>query len=254
MSSTRPRAANASATASITAGSQPSETFGTDSSRATDLLYGAGVTGPHPATTARSRPFNGTSRTAGAASTPAIRSSPSRSSMAHRESTRISTARHLGSSKELKGAPWRGRAGRTLRRWLELDEETFYATFYCASVTRCYPGRTAGGRGDRTPTPAERRLCAPWREEELRLLRPDLILTVGGLAAHAIIGVRALTECVGKSYLVGRRDRDPAAAPLGRERVAQRHNQPHPPRQGAHACAPRAGSARRRNGYARMTA
>src|SRR5439155_381172 len=37
--------------------------------------------------------------------------------------------------------PWRGRAGQTLRRWLELDEDAFYATFYCASVTRCYPGR-----------------------------------------------------------------------------------------------------------------
>ena len=101
-----------------------------------------------------------------------------------------------------EGAPWRGRAGRTLRRWLELDEETFYATFYCASVTRCYPGRTAG-RGDRTPTPAERRLCAPWRDEEVRLLHPTLVLTVGGLAACAIVGARTLTECVGKSYLVG---------------------------------------------------
>ena len=101
-----------------------------------------------------------------------------------------------------EGAPWRGRAGRTLRRWLELDDEAFYATFYCASVTRCYPGRIAGGRGDRTPTPAERRLCAPWREEELRLLRPALVLTVGGLAARAIIGATTLTECIGKSYLV----------------------------------------------------
>ena len=31
-------------------------------------------------------------------------------------------------------------------------------------------------------------LFEPTREEELRLLRPDLSLTVGGLAAHAIIG------------------------------------------------------------------
>ena len=46
-----------------------------------------------------------------------------------------------------EGAPWRGRAGQTLRRWLELDEEAFDATFYCASVTRCYPGRTAGRGG-----------------------------------------------------------------------------------------------------------
>src|SRR5439155_332001 len=51
--------------------------------------------------------------------------------------------------------PWRGRAGRTLRRWLDLDEEQFYGTFYCASVTRCYPGRAPSGRGDRTPTPRE---------------------------------------------------------------------------------------------------
>ena len=101
-----------------------------------------------------------------------------------------------------EGAPWRGRAGRTLRRWLELDEEAFYATFYCASVTRCYPGRTSGGRGDRTPTPAERRLCAPWREEELRLLHPAIVLAVGGLAARVIIGAKTLTECIGKSYLV----------------------------------------------------
>src|SRR5262249_15634867 len=28
--------------------------------------------------------------------------------------------------------PWRGRAGRTLRGWLGLDEDEFYATFYCA--------------------------------------------------------------------------------------------------------------------------
>ena len=100
-----------------------------------------------------------------------------------------------------EGAPWRGRAGKTLRRWLELDEATFYAVFYCASVTRCYPGRSAG-RGDRAPTPAEQRLCNSWRSEELRLLRPDLVITVGALAARAIVGARTLRDSVGKSFLV----------------------------------------------------
>src|SRR5438270_726269 len=68
--------------------------------------------------------------------------------------------------------PWRGRAGQTLRRWLALDEDAFYETFYCASVTRCYPGRAASGRGDRTPTPREQQLCELWRDWELRLLQP----------------------------------------------------------------------------------
>ncbi|HXY81492.1 MAG TPA: uracil-DNA glycosylase family protein [Gaiellaceae bacterium] len=96
--------------------------------------------------------------------------------------------------------PWRGRAGRTLRRWLELDETAFYATFYCASVTRCYPGRAPSGRGDRTPTPRERELCAFWRDRELALLRPRLIVTVGGIALRAMLGRAELTPCVGERF------------------------------------------------------
>lgn len=96
--------------------------------------------------------------------------------------------------------PWRGRAGKTLRRWLDMDEDTFYATFYCASVTRCYPGRPTSGRGDRTPTPEEQRLCELWRDNELRLLRPQLIVTVGGLAARRLLGVKSVTEAVGARY------------------------------------------------------
>jgi uracil-DNA glycosylase len=88
--------------------------------------------------------------------------------------------------------PWRGRAGRTLRRWLDMDEEAFYETFYCASVTRCYPGRAPSGRGDRTPTATERRLCSFWREWELRLLRPQLVVPVGGLAIRTVLGLQSL--------------------------------------------------------------
>src|SRR2546423_9135012 len=106
--------------------------------------------------------------------------------------------------------PWRGRAGRTLRRWLELEEDEFYAAFYCASVTRCYPGRAASGRGDRTPTPREQELCSFWREWELELLRPRLIVPVGGLAARRLLGLKSVSE------FVGRRDeyRGAAAVPL----------------------------------------
>jgi len=96
--------------------------------------------------------------------------------------------------------PWRGRAGRTLRRWLELDEDDFYATFYCASVTRCYPGKSPSGRGDRTPAPREQELCAFWRDWELRLMQPRLIVPVGGLAAKRLLGIARVTECVGSRF------------------------------------------------------
>jgi uracil-DNA glycosylase len=99
--------------------------------------------------------------------------------------------------------PWQGRAGRTLRRWLELDEQTFFEIFYCASLTRCYPGPSPGGRGDRTATPTERALCAAWREHELRLLDPQLVVTVGLEPARWLLGVKRLTDAIGKSYVVG---------------------------------------------------
>lgn len=96
--------------------------------------------------------------------------------------------------------PWRGRAGRTLRRWLELEEDAFYATFYCASVTRCYPGKAPSGRGDRTPTPREQELCAFWREWELALISPRLVVPVGGLALRRLLGLTSVTECVGRRF------------------------------------------------------
>jgi uracil-DNA glycosylase len=108
------------------------------------------------------------------------------------------------------GMPWQGRAGRTLRRWLELDEDAFFARFYCASVTRCFPGPSPSGRGDRRATPAEEALCASWRNDELALLRPALVVTVGVAAARLLLRVRRLTDAVGKSFLVD----DAIAVPL----------------------------------------
>jgi uracil-DNA glycosylase len=113
--------------------------------------------------------------------------------------------------------PWRGSAGRTLRRWLAMDEQEFYATFYCASVTRCYPGHAGSGSGDRTPSTREQELCAFWREWELRLLRPRLVLAVGGLAIQRLLGERGLT-CIGKRFSLGDAHAIPLPHPSGTSR------------------------------------
>jgi len=96
--------------------------------------------------------------------------------------------------------PWRGSAGHKLREWLELSEEEFYASFYCASVTRCDPGRSTTGRGDRTPGPEEQELCSVWHNGELELLRPKLIVTVGLLALKRQLGFTTLTPHIGERY------------------------------------------------------
>src|ERR671922_1342519 len=99
--------------------------------------------------------------------------------------------------------PWRGRAGQTLRRWLELDEHDFYETFYCVSVTRCYPGKHLSGRGDRPATPEEISLCRFWLDWELRLLRPAVIVPVGGLATKRLLGIARLDDCIGSRFEPG---------------------------------------------------
>ena len=106
--------------------------------------------------------------------------------------------------------PWRGRAGKTLRGWLDLDEDAFYATFYCSSVTRCYPGKPPSGRGDRPATPREVELCRFWREWELRLLRPKLVLPIGGRSARELLGLTRVSDYVGNTYRLG----DATAIPL----------------------------------------
>jgi uracil-DNA glycosylase len=111
--------------------------------------------------------------------------------------------------------PWRGRAGQALRRWLGMDEDEFYATFYCASVTRCYPGRLPGGRGDRSATPGEIELCRFWLDWDLRLLRPAVVVPIGGLALRCLLGRRGLTQCIGRRFELGEAVAVPLPHPSG---------------------------------------
>src|SRR5438552_6237160 len=95
--------------------------------------------------------------------------------------------------------PFSGRAGAELRRWLAragIDEDHLP---YRTAITKCFPGKSAAGGGDRRPSPAEIGLCAPWLEEELALLRPRVILLVGGLAIGRFWGKISLEAAVGTS-------------------------------------------------------
>ena len=50
------------------------------------------------------------------------------------------------------------------------------------------------------PSPREQELCSFWFHWELRLLRPELIVTVGGLATRRLVPARALGECIGRTF------------------------------------------------------
>jgi uracil-DNA glycosylase len=108
-----------------------------------------------------------------------------------------------GQSETTDRRPFAGRAGRTLFRWLAqagMDEAHFRAQVYIAAITRCYPGPSPSGRGDRVPSPAERACCAEWLESELRIIRPLLLIPVGRLAIDRFLGPLALDAVVGREH------------------------------------------------------
>jgi len=74
---------------------------------------------------------------------------------------------------------------------------------YIAAITRCYPGPSPSGRGDRVPSRRERDFCADWLDQELAMLRPPLIIPVGRLAIDRFLGPRALEDVVGRAIPLG---------------------------------------------------
>jgi len=120
------------------------------------------------------------------------------------------------------GRAFAGRAGKTLFRWLErigLDEGTARDRIYIAAITRCYPGPSPSGRGDRVPSPLERANCTSWLEDELSLIRPRLVIPVGRLAIERFLPRLPLEQLIGRehevAYAVGKSVAIPLPHPSG---------------------------------------
>lgn len=99
------------------------------------------------------------------------------------------------------GRPFAWTAGKTLFRWFEeatgLSEEQFRKTIYMAAVARCFPGKAKGG-GDRKPDAVEIEACKPFLQREVTILKPKLIIPVGGLAIEQVLQRKApLADVVG---------------------------------------------------------
>lgn len=100
--------------------------------------------------------------------------------------------------------PFNAGSGRRLFQWLGeagWDESAFRARHYMTSVTKCYPGKTGSGRGDRVPDKSEQALCRPFLEQEIRLVAPRVIVPVGGLAIKLFFPARyKLNQIIGKAF------------------------------------------------------
>src|SRR4051812_200382 len=127
------------------------------------------------------------------------------------------------------GKPFAGRAGRTLFRWLEqagIDEVTARRKIYIAAVTRCYPGPSPSGRGDRVPSIEEQDACNSWLQSEVAIIRPKVIIPVGKLAIARFFAEQPLDRIVGAAHVVDRRLVIPLPHPSGASSWIHQRNHP----------------------------
>jgi uracil-DNA glycosylase len=100
--------------------------------------------------------------------------------------------------------PFAGRAGKDLDRWMLragfTSAEEFRRATYIAALMRCFPGRNAAGAGDRRPPSAAIANCAHWLDDELKILRPKVIIPVGQMAIERFLGPGRLEERVGRRF------------------------------------------------------
>jgi uracil-DNA glycosylase family 4 len=87
--------------------------------------------------------------------------------------------------------PYTGATGRTLQRWLQragFPPEALHRDFYLTSLTKCFPGPATGtgAKGDRPPSAREIALCARHLDREIALVRPEIIISLGRLAAERL--------------------------------------------------------------------
>lgn len=113
--------------------------------------------------------------------------------------------------------PFSGRAGRTLFKWLAevgVGEQDARDRIYISAITRCYPGPSPSGRGDRVPSLPEQANCSKWLEAELEIIRPALVIPVGRLAIDRFLGRLPLDRVIGRVHVAEFGGRQTQIVPL----------------------------------------
>jgi uracil-DNA glycosylase len=99
-----------------------------------------------------------------------------------------------GFHEDKQGEPFVGAAGQLLTRMLA-EIGLAREQVYIANVVKCRPP------GNRDPLPDEIEACTPWLVEQISLIQPRLIVTLGNFATkHVLQTQRGITSMRGRVY------------------------------------------------------
>jgi DNA polymerase len=92
-----------------------------------------------------------------------------------------------GADEDTQGEPFVGKAGQLLTRIIQtmgLSRESVYI----GNILKCRPNTPGQASGNRKPTPEEMQTCIPYLHEQIDLIRPRVIVALGGTAVEGLLG------------------------------------------------------------------
>ncbi len=106
-----------------------------------------------------------------------------------------------GEQEVMQGRPFVGKAGKNLTAFLEsvhLNREDIYIS----NVVKIRPTKTSekGRMSNRPPSREEIGLFLPWLKEEIFLVSPELIVTLGNVALKSLLGKGTVGEMHGRFH------------------------------------------------------
>ncbi|HVM51002.1 MAG TPA: uracil-DNA glycosylase family protein [Candidatus Acidoferrum sp.] len=92
-----------------------------------------------------------------------------------------------GADEDQQGEPFVGAAGQLLTRIIQAMGLT-RDTVYIANILKCRPDTPGQSSGNRKPTPEEMQTCIPFLHEQIDLIRPKVLVALGGTAVEGLLG------------------------------------------------------------------
>lgn len=100
-----------------------------------------------------------------------------------------------GHDEDLQGLPFVGRSGQLLDKLVAEEIGLRRDDFYVMNTIKCRPP------GNRDPRPLELDACSGWFDQQLELLQPKVIVTLGNFATKRLLNTTdGITRLRGTSY------------------------------------------------------
>ncbi len=96
-----------------------------------------------------------------------------------------------GVDEDAQGEPFVGKAGQLLTRIIQtmgLSREEVYI----GNVLKCRPDTPGRRYGNRKPTPQEMVTCRPYLMEQIRIIRPRVLVALGATAVEGLLGMSSV--------------------------------------------------------------